>query len=313
MDANAPSGDAESADLVDLSKEDSSDKGKKRSSTTEFEPSAVKRVKLSYHDPASSRSSSPGRPQNTLWPFFDKSFHRRMAAWHTILDQVEIPDGAVAGLSVSNSGAKQLQFPAADRPFFFVVPLCIVVHQEPTLVGISGSQQQAQPNRTHVYGLLTNLEYTTLYHCTGSKIGHTQPVKYEDGVFVGSMVPELNLPMLNIFPLRVVGMEHNSIVYEALMEQEQAATRHAVKVSLSPTKVFNLSKNGAAEAFIHERNVLKALQTSTETPGIHVLSKLGIGEFWAAQAANTGMGRKFQHALQFAEDSNYDTTVSLKG
>ena len=65
MDANALSGDAESADLVDLSKVDSSDKGKKRSST-EFEPSAVKRVKLSYHDPASSRSSSPGRPQNTL-------------------------------------------------------------------------------------------------------------------------------------------------------------------------------------------------------------------------------------------------------
>ncbi|DBB00790.1 TPA: hypothetical protein ACH3X1_000722 [Trebouxia sp. C0004] len=62
MDANAPSGDAESADLVDLSKEDSSDKGIKRSSTTEFEISAVKRVKLSYHDPASSRSSSPGRP-----------------------------------------------------------------------------------------------------------------------------------------------------------------------------------------------------------------------------------------------------------
>ena len=40
MDANALSGDAESADLVDLSKVDSSDKGKKRSSTTEFEPSA---------------------------------------------------------------------------------------------------------------------------------------------------------------------------------------------------------------------------------------------------------------------------------
>ena len=39
-------------------------------------------------------------------------------------------------------------------------------------------------------------------------------------------------------------------------------------------QVFNLCKNGAAEAFIHERNVLKALQTSTETPGIHVLPKL---------------------------------------
>ena len=74
---DAPSGDAESADLVDLSKEDSSDKGKKRSSTTEFEPSAVKRVKLSHHDPASSRSSSPGRPQNTFWPFFDKSEQRK--------------------------------------------------------------------------------------------------------------------------------------------------------------------------------------------------------------------------------------------
>ena len=41
---------------------------------------------------------------------------------------------------------------------------------------------EAQPNRTHVYGALTNLEYTTLYHCTGSKTGHTQPVKYEEGV-----------------------------------------------------------------------------------------------------------------------------------
>lgn len=39
-------------------------------------------------------------------------------------------------------------------------------------------------------------------------------------------------------------------------------------------QVFNLSKKGAAEAFIYERNVLKALQTSTETQGIHVLPKL---------------------------------------
>lgn len=46
---------------------------------------------------------------------------------------------------------------------------------------------KAQPNRTHVYGALTNLEYTTIYHCTGSKTGHTQPVKYEEGVFVGCM------------------------------------------------------------------------------------------------------------------------------
>ncbi|KAL0018943.1 hypothetical protein WJX77_001045 [Trebouxia sp. C0004] len=275
----------------------------------------------------------------------------------------------------------------------------------------------------HCYLIGTDVE--TSPHSLRAKFGFI----FQDNA-LGYRVPELNLPMLNIFPLRVVGMEHNSIVYEALMEQEQAATRHAVKV-------FNLSKNGAAEAFIHERNVLKALQTSTETPGIHVLSKLvtfsskcdsataasivteavvsqvsrdsphegviqgylqgvcvvctawgieprhlcvtlevcpatvdlgdarnlgvhtdspkkvwsyrgnwdarhdlvafvntfwaiqweradllnrvhasnieGIGEFWAAQAANTGMGRKFQHALQFAEDSNYDTTVSLKG
>ena len=39
-------------------------------------------------------------------------------------------------------------------------------------------------------------------------------------------------------------------------------------------QVFNLSKTGAAEAFIYERNVLMALQTSTETQGIHVLPKL---------------------------------------
>ncbi|KAL0030763.1 hypothetical protein WJX77_005430 [Trebouxia sp. C0004] len=102
---------------------------------------------------------------------------------------------------------------------------------------------KAQANRTHVYGVLTNLEYTTLYHCIGSKIGHTQPVKYEEGGFallisllksadstLGHMAPELNLPMLNIFPLRVLGTGHNSNVYEALLEEEQTATRHAVKV-----------------------------------------------------------------------------------
>ncbi|DBA73349.1 TPA: hypothetical protein ACH3X1_011395 [Trebouxia sp. C0004] len=50
MDANAPSGDAESADLVDLSKEDSSDKGKKRSSTIKFEPSAGMENFPAYQD-----------------------------------------------------------------------------------------------------------------------------------------------------------------------------------------------------------------------------------------------------------------------
>ena len=43
---------------------------------------------------------------------------------------------------------------------------------------------EAQPRRTHVYGVFTNLEHTILYHCTGSKIGHTQPVKYEEGLLL---------------------------------------------------------------------------------------------------------------------------------
>ena len=50
-------------------------------------------------------------------------FERKMAEWHTILDQLEIPDGAVAGLSASDKPVlkgKLLQLPAADRPFFFV-------------------------------------------------------------------------------------------------------------------------------------------------------------------------------------------------
>lgn len=47
----------------------------------------------------------------------------QMADWHTILDQLEIPDEAVTGLSVSDKPVlrgKLLQLPAADRPFFFV-------------------------------------------------------------------------------------------------------------------------------------------------------------------------------------------------
>ncbi|DBA79075.1 TPA: hypothetical protein ACH3X1_008929 [Trebouxia sp. C0004] len=46
-----------------------------------------------------------------------------MADWHTILDQLEIPDGAVEGLSASHKPVlrgKLLQLPAADRPYFFV-------------------------------------------------------------------------------------------------------------------------------------------------------------------------------------------------
>lgn len=39
-------------------------------------------------------------------------------------------------------------------------------------------------------------------------------------------------------------------------------------------QVLNLTKIGAVQAFIHERDVLKALQKSTETLGSHVLPKL---------------------------------------
>ena len=53
---------------------------------------------------------------------------------------------------------------------------------------------EAQPNRTHVYGVLTNLEYTTLYHCTGSQIRHTPSVKYEEGVVVDFM--SVDTPLL---------------------------------------------------------------------------------------------------------------------
>ena len=78
MDANAPCDDVETADIVDLSTEDGVDKGKKRMSTTEVQPSAVKKVKLSYKD--SCRSSSP---QNTLWQLFDKSEMRQNKVHHT--------------------------------------------------------------------------------------------------------------------------------------------------------------------------------------------------------------------------------------
>lgn len=81
MDTNAPCDDVETADIVDLSTEDGVDKGKKRMSTTEVQSSAVKKVKLSYKD--SGRSSSPGRPQNTLWQLFDKSEMRQNKVHYT--------------------------------------------------------------------------------------------------------------------------------------------------------------------------------------------------------------------------------------
>ena len=47
-----------------------------------------------------------------------------MADWQTFLNQLEISDGAVTGLSASDKPVqrgKLLQLPAADRPLFFVV------------------------------------------------------------------------------------------------------------------------------------------------------------------------------------------------
>ncbi len=45
-----------------------------------------------------------------------------MADWLKLLDQLEIPDGAVAGLSAADKPVlrgKLLQLPASDRPLFF--------------------------------------------------------------------------------------------------------------------------------------------------------------------------------------------------
>ena len=50
-------------------------------------------------------------------------FEYKMAEWYTILDQLEIPDGVVAGLRASDKPTlkgKLLQLPAEDRPLFFV-------------------------------------------------------------------------------------------------------------------------------------------------------------------------------------------------
>ena len=48
-----------------------------------------------------------------------------MAEWLTLLDRLDIPDGAVTGLSASDKPVlkgKLLQLPAADRPHFFDGP-----------------------------------------------------------------------------------------------------------------------------------------------------------------------------------------------
>lgn len=46
-----------------------------------------------------------------------------MAEWQSLLDGLEVTDGAVAGLSASDKPvleSKLLQLPAVDRPLFFI-------------------------------------------------------------------------------------------------------------------------------------------------------------------------------------------------
>ncbi len=55
-------------------------------------------------------------------------FESKMAEWETILDQLKIPDGAVAGLSAADKPVlrgKLLQLPTADR-FFVGQPLDVL-------------------------------------------------------------------------------------------------------------------------------------------------------------------------------------------
>ncbi|DBB14547.1 TPA: hypothetical protein ACH3X3_004823 [Trebouxia sp. C0006] len=40
---------------------------------------------------------------------------------------------------------------------------------------------------------------------------------------------------------------------------------------------------------------------------IHASNVEGIRDFWVGQPSGTGMGRTLQRALQFAEDSNYNS------
>ena len=81
-----------------------------------------------------------------------------MAAWHTVLDQLEIPDGAVAGLSASDKPVlrgKLLQLPAADRPLFFVGQPLEVLKTLRTLLPDSPSGQAPRIfNMTSLRGLL---------------------------------------------------------------------------------------------------------------------------------------------------------------
>ena len=75
-----------------------------------------------------------------------------MVEWHTLLDQLEIPDGAVAGLSASGQPvlrSKLLQLPAADRPLFFVGQPLEVLKTLRTLLPDAPSGQLTVSSRCH--------------------------------------------------------------------------------------------------------------------------------------------------------------------
>ena len=76
------------------------------------------------------------------WPFCNlflpcAGFEHNMAEWLALLDQLEIPDGAVTGLNAADKPVlkgKLLQLPAADRPLFFDGPPLDVLRTLRTLL-----------------------------------------------------------------------------------------------------------------------------------------------------------------------------------
>ena len=70
-----------------------------------------------------------------------------MAGWLTLLNELEIPDGAVAGLRASDKPklrGRLLQLPAEDRPIFFEGPPLDVLTALQTLLpaALIGQAQQ---------------------------------------------------------------------------------------------------------------------------------------------------------------------------
>jgi hypothetical protein len=98
-------------------------------------------VQVALQEDAAAKAREKGRINADRWELYHQSLHKRLQGLIEILDNPEVPDGAIIKLGENNNSlhgarallntpsAKQLESGAEEEPMIKVIPIKKIAHQ----------------------------------------------------------------------------------------------------------------------------------------------------------------------------------------